>query len=65
MTDSGAGMIAVPRPKPDEVVTAVCDADGAVCWMVSPKRYFADDDGFAGRLLPHLADGLERAHSTA
>lgn len=53
--------ITVPRPKPGEVVIAVCDADGASCWTTASKATFADE-GFATQILPFLEEGQQRVH---
>jgi hypothetical protein len=34
---TGADMITVPRPGPDEYVVAVCTEDGAIAWLKGSK----------------------------
>ena len=46
--------ITIPRPKPDEVVIAITDADGASAWVFCPKGHLAD-----GALLEQFALCLE------
>jgi len=61
-----AEKITVPRPKPDEVVLAAVDADGAQCWVTFRKDLIPDSDvmrQFAeimedGQRLVHERDGV-------
>lgn len=57
--DFGSGEITVPRPRPDQVVIAITDADGASCWTCCKK---ADLGEIGSQLLPMLEDGQRLVH---
>jgi hypothetical protein len=48
----------VARPMPDEVTIAICDADGARCWIKMSKKLF--DDCMGSNWLAQLEDGVTR-----
>jgi hypothetical protein len=58
----GTETITVPRPKPDEVVLAATDADGAICWITVPKKDLAQDGDLLAQLVPFLAEGQRVLH---
>jgi hypothetical protein len=51
--------ITVPRPKPDEVLLAITDADGASCWTSCKKAHLGD---IGPSLLPFLEEGQRMVH---
>jgi hypothetical protein len=53
--------ITVPRPKPDEVVLAVIDAEGAIGWTAVPLDMARDGDTLA-QMLPILAESQRILH---
>jgi len=66
MTDSGAGMIAVPRPKPDEVVTAGPQAhqSGEVGAMADPLTIDCPHCGAtAGQRCMMVSDWARKPHA--
>jgi len=56
-----AEFITVPRPAPDEAVIAVCDENGARCYITGKKTTFADGS-FLPQILPFLAEGQQNLY---
>ncbi len=53
--------ITIPRPKPDHVVIAITDADGASAWVTCRKADLTDGT-FLAELVPILEDGQRLVH---
>ncbi len=54
-------MITIPRPKPDQAVIAVTDADGASAWVTVEKTDL-QDGGLLRQMVPILEDGQRLLH---
>jgi hypothetical protein len=61
MTTATAEKITVPRPKPDEVVIAATDADGASAWVTVRKELFGADEVMS-QMLPIFGDAQQILH---
>jgi hypothetical protein len=53
--------ITVPRPRPDQVVLAAADEDGATCWVTMDKT-LAAEDWTGAVIIPLLAEGQKKLH---
>ena len=56
--------ITVPRPKPDEAVIAITDADGASAW-IKVRKTDLQDGSFIASVAPILEDGQRLVHEQA
>lgn len=56
-----AQKITVPRPKPDELVLAAVDADGAQCWVTFRKDLIPDSD-MIRQFAEIMEDGQRLVH---
>jgi len=59
MTDD---KISIPRPRPDQYVIAITDADGATAWTAGSKAHLAEWADLWPQMLAILEEGQQRVH---